>query len=148
EYMLKHLLGTRHGLLGEDIGVTGGKKPEDVVWRGDPPEGKVGVWVALDFRMCTTCLYADIVLPTATWYEKDDMNTSDMHPFIHPLTKAIDPVWESKSDWDIFKGIARKFSELCPNHLGVEQDVVTTPLLHDTPDELAQPYGVKAWWKG
>jgi len=148
EYMLKHLLGTKHGLLGEDIGVTGGKKPEDVVWRDDLPEGKVDLWVTLDFRMSTTCLYSDIVLPTATWYEKDDMNTSDMHPFIHPLTKAIDPVWESKSDWDIFKGIARKFSELCPNHLGVEQDVVTTPLLHDTPDELAQPYGVKAWWKG
>jgi nitrate reductase / nitrite oxidoreductase, alpha subunit len=93
-------------------------------------------------------LYSDIVLPTATWYEKDDMNTSDMHPFIHPLSKAIDPVWESRSDWDIFKGIAKKFSELSTGHLGVEQDVVTTPMLHDTPEELAQPYGVKAWWKG
>jgi len=29
-----------------------------------------------------------IVLPTATWYEKNDLNTSDMHPFIHPLTAA------------------------------------------------------------
>ena len=55
-------------------------------------EGKVDLLVTLDFRMSTTCLYSDIVLPTATWYEKDDMNTSDMHPFIHPLTKAIDPV--------------------------------------------------------
>ncbi|WP_156494964.1 molybdopterin-dependent oxidoreductase, partial [Oleiphilus sp. HI0128] len=83
-----------------------------------------------------------------TWYEKDDMNTSDMHPFIHPLSKAIDPVWESRSDWDIFKGIAKKFSELCEGHLGVEKDLVTVPLQHDTPGELAQPEGVKAWWKG
>lgn len=148
EYMLRHLLGTKHGLLGEDLGEFGGKKPEDVVWRDKAPEGKVDLWVTLDFRMSTTCLYSDIVLPTATWYEKDDLNTSDMHPFIHPLTKAVDPVWESRSDWDIFKGIARKFSELCPGHLGVEQDLVTTPLQHDTPDELAQPYGGKAWWKG
>jgi nitrate reductase / nitrite oxidoreductase, alpha subunit len=147
EYMLHHLLGTKHGLLGKDLGADG-KKPEDVTWHQEAAEGKVDLLVTLDFRMSTTCLYSDIVLPTATWYEKDDMNTSDMHPFIHPLTKAIDPVWESRSDWDIFKGIAKKFSELCVGHLGVEQDIVTQPIMHDSPDELAQPYGVKAWWKG
>jgi len=103
----------------------------------------------LDFRMSTTCLYSDIVLPTATWYEKDDMNTSDMHPFIHPLSKAADPAWEARSDWDIFKGIAKSFSNACEGHLGVEKDLVTLPTLHDTPAELAMPYGeVKAWWKG
>jgi nitrate reductase alpha subunit len=148
EYMLKHLLGTKHGLMGKDLGESGGKKPEDVAWVDQGAEGKVDLWVTLDFRMSTTCLYSDIVLPTATWYEKDDMNTSDMHPFIHPLSAAIDPVWEAKSDWEIFKGIAKEFSKLCPNHLGVETDVVTIPMHHDTPAELAQPYGVKAWWKG
>ncbi len=30
EYMLRHLLGTKHGLLGKDLGGFGGKKPEDV----------------------------------------------------------------------------------------------------------------------
>ncbi|WP_417657246.1 nitrate reductase subunit alpha [Pseudidiomarina aestuarii] len=148
EYMLKHFLGTKHGLLGKDLGDFGGKKPEDVEWVDDGAEGKVDLWVTLDFRMSTTCLYSDIVLPTATWYEKDDMNTSDMHPFIHPLTAAIDPVWEARSDWDIFKGIAKEFSRVCQGHLGIEQDVVTTPIMHDSPGELAQPYGVKAWWKG
>jgi hypothetical protein len=47
--------------------------------------------VTLDFRMSTTCVYSDIVLPTATWYEKNDLNTSDMHPFIHPLTGGGGP---------------------------------------------------------
>lgn len=148
EYMLKHLLGTKHGLLGKDLGSFGGTKPEDVEWKGEGAEGKVDLWVTLDFRMSTTCLYSDIVLPTATWYEKDDMNTSDMHPFIHPLTAAVDPVWEARSDWEIFKGIAKEFSRVCEGHLGVENDVVTVPMQHDTPNELAQPYGVKAWWKG
>ncbi len=148
EYMLRHLLGTKHGLMNKDLGESGAAKPEDVTWRDDAPEGKVDLWVTLDFRMSTTCLYSDIVLPTATWYEKDDMNTSDMHPFIHPLTEAIDPVWESRSDWEIFKGIAKKFSELTEGHLGLETDVVTTPIMHDSPGELAQPYDVKAWWKG
>ncbi|WP_308367320.1 MULTISPECIES: nitrate reductase subunit alpha [unclassified Microbulbifer] len=148
EYMLRHLLGTRHGLMGVDLGESGGKKPEDVAWHDTPSEGKVDLLVTLDFRMSTTCLYSDIVLPTATWYEKDDMNTSDMHPFIHPLTRAVDPAWQARSDWEIFKGIAKKFSELTEGHLGVETDLVTLPIHHDTPAEIAQPFGVKAWWKG
>jgi nitrate reductase alpha subunit len=104
--------------------------------------------VTLDFRLSTTCLYSDIVLPTATWYEKNDLNTSDMHPFIHPLTQAVDPAWESRSDWDIYKGIARKFSELSVGHLGIEKDIVAVPTLHDTPSELAQAFDVKDWKKG
>src|SRR5690606_24871874 len=95
-----------------------------------------------------TALYSDVVLPTATWYEKNDLNTSDMHPFIHPLTKAVDPAWESRSDWDIFKGIAKKVSEMAPGVLGVEQDIVLVPTLHDTPGELAMPFDVRDWKKG
>ena len=147
EYMLKHLLGTTNGLLGKDLGETGGIKPEEVVWHEEETTGKLDLLVTLDFRMSTTCLYSDIVLPTATWYEKDDMNTSDMHPFIHPLSAAVDPAWESRSDWDIYKGLAKKFSEICVGHLGVEQDIVTLPTLHDTPGELGQPFGVTEWQK-
>src|SRR5262249_34885956 len=43
---------------------------------------------------------------------------------------------------------ARKFSEVCAGHLGVERDLVLTPLMHDTPAELAQATDVKEWKKG
>jgi nitrate reductase alpha subunit len=86
-------------------------------------------------------------LPTATWYEKNDLNTSDMHPFIHPLSAAVDPVWESRSDWDIYKNIAKKFSDVAEGQLGIEKEVVLTPLMHDTPGELAQATMVKEWKK-
>ncbi|HPE32866.1 MAG TPA: nitrate reductase subunit alpha, partial [Parvularculaceae bacterium] len=148
EYFLKHLLGTNHGVQGKDLGETGGQKPEEVVWRDEAPEGKLDLLVTIDFRMSTTCVYSDIALPTATWYEKNDLNTSDMHPFIHPLSSAVDPLWESRSDWDIFKGIAKSFSEIAPEALGVEKDVVLTPTLHDTAGELAQPFDVKDWKRG
>ena len=149
EYFLRHFLGTRHGLQGKDLGETeGGVKPEEAVWRDPAPEGKLDLVVTLDFRMSTSCLYSDIVLPTATWYEKNDLNTTDMHPFIHPLSTAVDPVWEAKSDWETYKAIAKRFSELAEGHLGVERDVVLTPILHDTPAELAQPFDVKDWRKG
>lgn len=148
EYMLKYLLGTENGIQGKDLGQQGREKPEEVEWQDQGAEGKLDLVVTLDFRMSSTCLYSDVVLPTATWYEKDDMNTSDMHPFIHPLSAAVDPAWESKSDWEIYKGIARAFSDLCPGHLGVETDVVTLPVLHDSPAELAQPFDAKEWKKG
>ena len=147
EYFLKHLLGTSHGVQGKDLGADEAR-PQEVVWHDKAPEGKLDLVVTLDFRMSTTCLYSDIVLPTATWYEKNDLNTSDMHPFIHPLSTAVDPAWQSKSDWEIYKGFAKKFSELCPGHLGVEKEVVLTPLMHDTPAELAQPFGVADWKRG
>ena len=116
-----------------------------MAWHDKAPEGKLDLLVTLDFRMSTTCVYSDIVLPTATWYEKNDLNTSDMHPFIHPLTAAVDPAWEARTDWDIYKDIAQAFSEVAPEVLGRETDVVLTPVLHDTAGELAQPYDVSDW---
>jgi len=148
EYFLKYLLGTDHGVLGKDMGSEGGEKPKEVHWHDQAPTGKLDLLVTLDFRMSTTCLYSDIVLPTATWYEKHDLNTSDMHPFIHPLSAAVDPAWEARTDWEIYKGIARKFSEVVRGHLGRERDVVLTPIMHDTPGELAQPYDVADWKLG
>jgi nitrate reductase alpha subunit len=148
EYMLKHLLGTQNGVLGKDLGDFNGQKPSEVKWEDESPEGKLDLVVTLDFRMSTTCVYSDIVLPSCTWYEKNDLNTSDMHPFIHPLSRAVDPAWESRSDWDIYKGLAKKFSEVCVGHLGEETDIVALPILHDTPAELAQGLDVKDWKKG
>mgnify|MGYP001294258945 CR=1 FL=1 len=144
EYFLKHLLGTTNGVQGAEDGA----KPQEVAWHEKGPQGKLDLLVTLDFRMSTTCLYSDVVLPTATWYEKNDLNTSDMHPFIHPLSQAVDPVWQSRSDWEIYKGIAKKFSEIAKHHLGVEKDVVLTPLMHDTPGELGQAFEPRDWKKG
>ncbi|KAB7896284.1 nitrate reductase subunit alpha [Rouxiella sp. S1S-2] len=148
EYLLKYLLGTENGIQGKDLGIQGETLPEEVEWQDKGGEGKLDLVVTLDFRLSSTCLYSDIVLPTATWYEKDDMNTSDMHPFIHPLSAAVDPAWESKSDWDIYKGLAKAFSRVCVGHLGVETDLVTLPIQHDSAAELAQPLGVEEWKKG
>jgi len=148
EYFLRHLLGTEHGVLGKDLGEEGRQRAKEAVWHDNAPEGKLDLLVTLDFRMSTTAVYSDIVLPTATWYEKNDLNTSDMHPFIHPLSSAADPAWEARSDWEIFKGIAKSFSEVSQEVLGKEKDVVLVPILHDTAGEIAQPFDVEDWKKG
>lgn len=145
EYFLRHYLGTHNNATAPEMarGYT-----SEVVYRDQAPEGKLDLVVDLNFRMDTSALYSDIVLPAATWYEKDDLNTTDMHTFINPMQAAVAPAWESKSDWDIYKAIAQKVSALAKVYLPEPaKDVVMIPLQHDTPDELAQP-DVRDWKTG
>ncbi len=145
EYFLEHLLGTDSSLRAEEAS----NRPRDVVWREEAPVGKLDLLLTLDFRMTSTTLFSDVVLPAATWYEKHDLNTTDMHPFVHSFNPAIAPPWQTRTDWDAFQTIARAFSALAEEHLGVRQDVVATALTHDTPDELATPHGrVRDWRAG
>jgi len=143
EYFLKHLLGVDHAVLNSDSEL----RPEEIRWRDPAPEGKLDLLVTLELRMSTSALYADIALPAAGWYEMHDLNTTDMHPFIHPFNPAIDPPWETRTNWEQFKIIAQKFSQLAARHLGEVRDLVATPLMHDSPGEIAQP-AVRDWRKG
>ena len=142
EYFLKHLLGVDNAVLNTDSS----QRPEEVEWRDPAPEGKLDLLVTLELRMSTSAMYADVALPAASWYEMHDLSTTDMHPFIHPFNPAIDPPWETRTNWDQFKAIAEKFSELAAVHLEPAKDLVATPLLHDSPGEIAQP-DVKDWRK-
>ncbi|QIN84567.1 nitrate reductase subunit alpha [Rubrobacter tropicus] len=148
EFFLKHLLGVPDAAVRSEE-MPEGMRPEEVVWREEAPEGKLDLLTTIDFRKNGSSLYSDIVLPTATWYEKHDISSTDMHPFVHPFNPAITPPWEAKSDWDIFNYVAEAFSKLGKKHLGVRKDLLAVPLMHDSPDELAQPSGrVLDWKKG
>src|SRR5699024_6051976 len=122
-------------------------RPNDVVWRDELPEGKLDLLLSMDFRMTSTTLLSDVVLPAATWYEKHDLSTTDMHPYLHAFNPAIDPPWETRTDFDIFQDLARVFSTMAAEHLGEVTDLVAVPHQHDTPGELAQPHGVPPDWK-
>ncbi len=142
EYFLRHYLGTHDNLVGEDMAAD---SVEEVVWHEHAPHGKMDLVVDLNFRMDTSALYSDIILPAATWYEKADLNSTDMHSFIHPLSPAVPPCWESKSDWQIFESVAKRFSEMAERHFPEPvEDVIATPLAHDTPAEIAQSE-VREW---
>jgi nitrate reductase alpha subunit len=144
EYALKHYLGTHSNAIGKDSE----EHPTEVKWHDVAPTGKMDLVVDLNFRMDSSALYSDIVLPAASWYEKADLNSTDLHSFIHPLSQAVAPVWESKSDWDIFKDLAKATSEMAKKHFpGVHKDLLASPLSHDTADEITQPT-IQDWYQG
>lgn len=145
EYFLKHYLGTHHNDVAEEIAKDHVK---EIKWHETAPQGKMDLIVDLNFRMDTSALYSDIVLPAATWYEKSDLNSTDMHSFIHPLSAAVKPAWESKSDWAIFREIAKATSEMAKIHLNEPvKDLVISPISHDTKGEISQPE-IKDWFLG
>ncbi|WP_121823024.1 nitrate reductase subunit alpha [Halostella salina] len=103
------------------------------IWRGNyfnQAKGNVAVeeqlWPKLDlvvdinFRMDSSALYSDIVLPSASHYEKHDLSMTDMHSYVHPFTPAVEPLGESKTDWQIFRELAAKIQELARDRDDVE----------------------------
>src|SRR5262245_9987267 len=145
EYFLRHLLGTDAAVRAAEA--PSPARPREVTWHERAPIGKLDLLLTLDFRMTSSTIYSDVVLPAATWYEKHDLNSTDMHPFVHSFNPAISPPWQTRTDWDAFMAIAQAFSRLAATHLGTRTDVVAAPLLHDTPDELATPHGRVRDWK-
>lgn len=145
EYFMRHLLGTHHAVRADETPER--LRPTEVRWRDEAPRGKLDLAVTVDFRMTSTCTYSDVVLPAATWYEKYDLSTTDLHPFVHSFNPAIAPPWEARTDFDAFATIADAFSRLAAKHLGTRTDVVAAPLSHDTVDELSQPRGVVRDWR-
>ncbi len=145
EYFMRHLLGAESSLRAEQAPPD--KRPRDVVWRDEAPEGKLDLLLAIDFRMTSTTLFADVVLPAATWYEKHDLSSTDMHPFVHAFTPAISPPWQTRTDFDAFLTLAKEVSRQSVGHLGTRTDLVAAPLQHDTPDELSTPSGAVRDWR-
>ncbi|MEV0440891.1 nitrate reductase subunit alpha [Streptomyces spectabilis] len=137
EFFQRHLLGTTDNASAEEV--PPGDRPQDVTWRDEAPRGKLDLLLALDFRMTSTTLFADLVLPAATWYEKHDLSSTDMHPYVHAFSPAINPPWQARTDFEIFHGLAAEVSRLAHGRLDVAHDLVATALQHDTPGEAPPP---------
>ena len=65
--------------------------------------------VVADISMTETAMYADILLPAAHWFEQMDVATNVAnHPYLVLQEKAIEPQFESKTDFEIYKLIGTK----------------------------------------
>ncbi|MFC2060176.1 molybdopterin-dependent oxidoreductase [Chloroflexota bacterium] len=62
--------------------------------------------VVMDIFMTRTAQYADIVLPEATIFERDDIENSG--DYLLRMEKAIEPLYETKSAEEIWSELARR----------------------------------------
>jgi molybdopterin-containing oxidoreductase family molybdopterin binding subunit len=66
--------------------------------------------VVSDIFMTPTAQYADIVLPVATQYEREDMLVGGNY-YIQYMPKIIDPLWGTKPDLEMFAEVAQKMGQ-------------------------------------
>ena len=70
---------------------------------------QVELVVVSEVTMNEMARYADIFLPVCHWFEYEDVGaTYPQNVFIEYSEKIIDPLYESKSDFDIVKELAEK----------------------------------------
>jgi DMSO reductase family type II enzyme molybdopterin subunit len=83
-----------------------------------PQTAKKHLWPKLDmivdvnFKAGTSGLQSDIILPTAGYYERDSIKYSQAYiPYLLSCEKAVEPLGESKPEWEIFGLLARKIQD-------------------------------------
>ncbi len=85
---------------------------------------KLKLIVSIDWRISTTGLHSDIILPAAQHYEKPNFPYTT--PDIMNLTlsdRAVEPAGESASEWQINQALAKKLSERAKEREFVEMPV-------------------------
>jgi assimilatory nitrate reductase catalytic subunit len=66
--------------------------------------------VVNDFFLSETAELADVVLPATTWAEDEGTTTNTEGRIIH-IRKVVDPIGESKPDWEIMSLIAERLGK-------------------------------------
>ena len=88
--------------------------------------------VVRDMVFTDTARYADIVLPVVHWYESEDiLALGAQHPYMQYSEKAIEPLFEAKTDIEIFRLMAQKmgFGEyFAKNDAEMLDELLDTPL--------------------
>ncbi|MCL4230763.1 MAG: molybdopterin-dependent oxidoreductase [Dehalococcoidia bacterium] len=68
--------------------------------------------VTCDFRMSTSGLYSDYILPACGYYEKPGIKyTSSYVPYVIVGDRAVPPLYDSMHEWDITLLLAKKIQE-------------------------------------
>jgi DMSO reductase family type II enzyme molybdopterin subunit len=92
---------------------------------------KLQLLVNLNFRMSSTGYESDILLPAAGYYEKIGLKyPQSLVPYVVFGDKAVDPLGESKPEWEAMGLLARKLQERArargikpfTDHYGIERD--------------------------
>lgn len=73
---------------------------------------KLKLIVNVNFRMCSTGLESDLLLPAAGYYEKAGIKyTQSLVPYVIFGDRAVPPLGESKNEWEIMTLLAQKLEQ-------------------------------------
>ena len=68
--------------------------------------------VTIDWRMSTTAMFSDLILPVTNQYEAPNFAIPSPHTLVlNYCDRAVDPPGEAKSEWEIGLLLARKLAE-------------------------------------
>jgi len=99
---IKSLWMTRHNLVNQDPNF-------NKIIRELLPQ--LELVVVADLFMTTSARYADIILPTCSPFEFDDLAApigNGSHDYLQLQQKVIEPLYESRSDLDIYASLAKR----------------------------------------
>ncbi len=75
---------------------------------------RIELIISQDVEMTASCEYADVVLPANTWVEFQDweLTASCSNPFLQIWKGGIKPLYDTRDDFQIIRGIFDKLAEL------------------------------------
>jgi len=93
-----------------------------IAYRHDPlmgfpdPERLKKIWDNLDllvsvtFSWSDTAWYSDVVLPLSTYLERESIiaTNNSLKPFFYMRQRALSPRYDTKADWEIVAGLAKR----------------------------------------
>lgn len=71
-------------------------------------DGDLELVINLDFQMTTTSKYSHVLLPGVSWYEKTELVSTPVHPYLQLMQPAIEPLGECKPEFWIFRELAKR----------------------------------------
>ena len=115
EYFLDHYLGTHTNRISKDLAEDSVK---DVEWIPKAPSGKMDLVVDLNFRMDTSALYSDIILPGGDLV-REERPQLDRHARVHPPAVAAGAAVLGVEErlGHLQARSRKKFSEMAAKHL-------------------------------
>jgi trimethylamine-N-oxide reductase (cytochrome c) len=116
---------------------------------------KLETVVAIDYNWTATCRFADIVLPACTPFERNDLDGygSYSNRGIIAMQKLIDPLFHSRPDFEIFRGLTRRFNRDAEYTRGMDEMQWVEKIYEDCRKEnglkdIAMPPFAEFWQKG
>ncbi|MCU7838923.1 MAG: molybdopterin-dependent oxidoreductase [Candidatus Thiodiazotropha sp. (ex Troendleina suluensis)] len=110
---------------------------------------KLDLVVCLDQTITTSALYADVLFPICTHFERHDaaLPWYKGHYYIH-RPKVINPLGESKTDFQVFTELAYRIGNKTNmgDHFGKTYNPKATRNYWNNPDPVDEEY-LREWWE-